>query len=501
MKILFGLLYWMCLPAFVLASAENIDSTGPVRVETGLLQGVTSPDKKVVSFKGIPYAAPPVGDLRWREPMPPLKWEGVRKAENFGAISPQLEFGTKNPAPESSEDCLFLNIWAPANSGGKKLPILFFVHGGMYQFGSGNMNGEGMAQKGVIFISVNCRLGMFNSFGHPLLTKESPLKSSGNYGSLDLIAALKWIHRNIGAFGGDPNQITISGQSTGSNNVHYLTTSPMAKGLFRGLIAISFPYDFLMKQQAIGNQNQIEQNGLAFAKKRNINTLDELRKVPAAELTGGGGPAYGSPIYPVNYPTALKNGLVSDVPTMTGMTLDDFFDPGYYTDIAFYKKRVTRQWPDKAEKIFEKYPAKTNSEAVVMWKRLLNEQKLAQIFLWAKQRATTAKSPVFTYMFTHVQPLEPKKGAYHGSDMFYSFNDVWDKNKPWRDADLKVAGIFSSYVVNFVKNGNPNGPGLPNWEAFDPNNPSTMYINENPKFDTISPDKETWNMLHSDMSK
>jgi para-nitrobenzyl esterase len=477
------------------------DLMKPVRIETGLIQGVPNHEKNVVSYKGIPYAAPPVGDLRWREPQPPLKWEGVRMADTFGASCPQIRFGTDTPVPGTSEDCLFLNIWAPAKPAAEKLPILFFVHGGNYQFGSGNMNGAGMAEQGIIFISVNCRLGNFNSTGHPELTKESPLRSSANYGSLDLIAALKWIQRNIAAFGGDPAKVTISGHSTGANNVHYLTASPMAKGLFRGLIAISFPYDFLMKPDAIGNLWQAEQGGLALAKSRNLKTLAELRAIPAAELLkGGGGPTYASPVYPLNYPTALEKGLTSDVPTLAGMTSDDYGPPAEhdpYTDLPLFRKRVARKCPaEKLDAVMAAYPARTNAEARGMWKKLGNEFRMADIFDWATKRSKTAKTPIYTYLFTHAQPLEPKRGAYHGSDLFYLFNDVADPSKPWREVDRRVARQVSAYWVNFVKTGNPNGPDLPEWPAFDPNVPSTMILNDHPAFRPIANSRKAWELLH-----
>ncbi len=486
----------------VLAStASAVDLARPVRIESGLLQGVPDPATNVVSFKGVPYAAPPVGDLRWREPQPPLPWNDVRVADRFGAICPQLTFGSDTPASGASEDCLFLNLWAPAKADEEKLPILLFVHGGMYQFGSGNLNGDGLAKKGIIFITVNCRLGRFCSTGHPELTKESPLKACANYGSLDLIAALQWIQRNIAAFGGDPTRVTISGQSTGASNVHYLTASPLAKGLFHRLIAISFPYEFLMKPDAIGTQWQAEQGGLALAKAHGFTSLRELRGLPVTELLkGGGGPTYATAVYPQNYPTALRAGLVSDVPTLTGMTVDDFgppakFDP--YTDLSWFKKRIARKCPaDKLDQVLAQYPAKTDAEARAMWKLVGNEFRMADIFYWAKERAKTAKTPVYTYLFTHAQAQEPEKGAYHGSDLFYEFNDVYDPGKRWSDVDRRVAEQVSSYWVNFVRTGDPNGTGLAPWKAFDATDPSTMHLGETSLQAPIANTMAAWNLLH-----
>lgn len=489
------------LIAIGVGSAAGVEVPDRVQVETGLLQGVPTPDGGVVSFKGVPYAAPPVGDLRWREPQPPLAWKGVRIADHFGAMCPQVDFKTKVPVADTSEDCLFLNLWVPARTGTEKIPVLFFVHGGCYQFGSGNRNGEGMARKGIIFISVNHRLGNFNSMGHPALTRESPLHACANYGSLDLIAALQWIQRNISVFGGDPAKVTICGQSTGASNVHYLTASPLAQGLFRGVIAISFPYDFLMKPDGIGNMFQAEQGGVALAARRGITTLEELRRIPASELLqGGGGPTYRTPVYPRNYPAALKAGLVSDVPTLTGMTVDDFGPPARF-DTSTTRESLRRNLakkcpPETLEAVLARYPAQTDAEAREVWKRIGVEFRLADIFHWACDRAKTAKTPAYTYLFTHAQPLEPQRGAFHGSDLFYVFNDVGDAARQWREEDRQVAEQVSSYWVQFVKTGNPNGPGLPEWKAFDPREPATMHLGRTPVFTPIAGSVEDWRLLH-----
>jgi len=490
------LLLLLMLPIAPMAlSAAEV--TAPVKVESGLLRGVLNADRDVVSFKGVPYAAPPVGALRWREPQPPLPWNGVRNADKFGPGCAQITFNTKVRLKDSSEDCLYLNVWVPAKPSTKPRSVLFFVHGGAYQFGTGDFDGEGMAKKDIILVTLNYRLGWFSGIGHPDLTKESPLHSSANYGSLDLIAALKWIQKNIAAFGGNPGRVVISGQSTGSSNVHFLTTSPLAKGLFHGLIAISFPYYVLMDPKAVGDMAQAEQQGVKLAKKMGFTTLDQLRGIPTEDLINHPGPpSIRSPVYPTSYPEALKAGLESDVPTITGMTVDDLYGAGYYTDMAFYQKRVARAWPDKKDQILKLYPAKTNDEAKEMWKRLGNEQRLADIFYWAKTRAKTAKTPVYTYLFTQAQPLEPEKGSYHGSDMFYEFNNVRHTNPKWRDEDREVAEQVSSYWVNFINTGNPNGPKLPTWKAFDANDPSTMYLGKKSESRLISPSREAWELLH-----
>ena len=239
--------------------AADSNLPNPLRIGTGLLEGVSKLEHDVMAFKGIPYTAPPVGNLRWREPQPPAKWDGVRKADKFGASCMQPPFSENPPYTDEffpskgpmSEDCLYLNVWTPAKSAGDKLAVLFFIHGGSGVYWTGNApiyDGEQLAKKGIIVITLNYRLGVFNrmKYPDPALIAESPHHACSNYGYFDMIAALQWVHQNIAAFGGNPNKVTIAGQSSGSAAVHSLTTSPLAKGLFRGAICVSFPYDYLM---------------------------------------------------------------------------------------------------------------------------------------------------------------------------------------------------------------------------------------------------------------
>jgi para-nitrobenzyl esterase len=329
-RTLLTLVALLLAPLAALHAAET-DLRKPVRIETGLVEGVPNQENDVVAFKGIPYAAPPVGNLRWREPQPPAHWEGVRKADAFGASCPQ-PVGSGNPPytkdlfghREQSEDCLFLNVWTPAKSAADKLPVLFFIHGGSYTTGSGSGNildGEALAGKSIIVVTVNFRLGIFAGMGHPQLNAESPHHVCGNYGLLDIIAALRWVQNNIGAFGGDPGKVTLAGQSSGASAVHYLTASPLAKGLFRAAIATSFSYDYLTKPHVIPFVRQKEQDGQKFAEAKNARSLGELRKIPAADLVAkdpavasariihlGGGVATDGWAFLLEYPAALDSG-------------------------------------------------------------------------------------------------------------------------------------------------------------------------------------------------
>jgi len=477
-------------------SAADFAGHKPIQVESGLLQGVASSENDIVAFKGIPYAAPPVGDLRWREPQPALKWEGIRKADAFGAscVQPASPSG-KQPAA-MSEDCLFLNIWTPAKSADDKLAILFFIHGGAGFFGSGNMDAEGLAKKGIIVITVNYRLGLFAGMGHPALTAESPHHVCANYGMLDLIAALRWVQSNIAAFGGDPAKVTLAGHSSGACAMHYLLTSPVAKGLFRGAIGVSFPYDYLTKPNRIPFVRQKEENGMEFARIKNAKTLADLRRISALDFIANdpalataklihlpSGIARDGWAFPLAYPDALNTGLQSDVPTMTGHTADDFGPPAKYmkTTVASFAGSLPPLPADKKEAFQALCHVTTDQEAREMAKTLQIEQMLCSIARWAKWRAKTAQTPVYTYIFEQVKPNpeHPEKGAAHGSDLAYEFNSLKSENLPWTPEDRRVADQVSSYWANFVKTGNPNGADLPHWEPFNADNPTTMVLGAN----------------------
>jgi para-nitrobenzyl esterase len=380
---------------------------------------------------------------------------------------------------------------------------LFYIHGGSGTHGSGSVSvydGEELAKKGIIVVTINYRLGILAGMGHPQLTAESPHHVCGNYGMLDMIAALKWVHRNIAAFGGDPSKITLCGQSSGCMAVHYLTTSPLAKGLFRGAIAVSFPYDYLTKQHAIGNVWQKEQEGLKFSAAKKVESIDDLRKIPAADLIAfdpavgtftrnclSGGVNMDGWLFPLKYPDALDQGLPSDVPILTGITADDFGPPAQYlkTTLASFATDVPRMFGEQKEALLthkDAYlalcPATTDQEAREMAKRAQSEYRMASVFYWAKRRAKVAKTRVYTYFFKQAipWPAHPEFGAFHSSDLVYEFNNLRKLDRPWTAADRYVADEVSSYWVNFVRTGNPNGKNLPLWEPFNASNFSTMTL-------------------------
>jgi para-nitrobenzyl esterase len=507
------------LAAFLLSlfsplHAAGLDAHTPVRLESGLVEGVVSSSKDVVVFKGIPYAAPPVGDSRWREPQPPAKWEGVLKADSFGASCPQPvstgapplteEFAMRGP---TSEGCLFLNVWTPAKSASDKLAVMVYIHGGSGVRGSGSIpiyDGEQLAKKGIIVVTINFRLGIFGGMGHPELTAESPHHACGNYGMLDIIAALKWVQTNIKSFGGDHDKVTVCGQSSGAMALHYLTTSPLTKGLFHGIIAVSFPYDYLTKQHAVGNVWQKEQHGLKFAAAKKAASISDLRKLSAAELLAddpavepftravvSSGVNTDGWCFPCDYPKALDQGSVADVPMLTGITADDFGPPAEFLKItmATFVASLLAMLGEKKEAfsaIKDEYLArcavKTDQEARDIAKRAQQEYRMASIFSWATWRAKTTKSATYTYFFDQAipWPQHPEFGAFHSSDLLYAFDNLAKLDRPWTDTDRSVADMVSSCWVKFVKTGNPNHNGLPVWSPFEPGKPVTMILGPKP---------------------
>jgi para-nitrobenzyl esterase len=484
------------------------DLLKPVRVETGLLQGVPNREGTVVSFKGIPYAAPPVGILRWREPQPPVTWDGVRRADTFGAVcgadgtrkgKPDLPWSLRNPRdyeePPFSEDCLYLNVWTPARTAADRLAVLVFLNPGTF-------SGDGLAKKGILVVTVNWRTGLFGGMGHPELTRESPHRLSGNYGTLDVITALRWVRKNITAFGGDPDKVTLAGYSFASAFVHHLTASPVARGLFRGAICMSFPYDALLTMHKVGDVRQKEQEGLKFAAARKAPTLDALRKMSAADLVapnpdinGFTGAVLGATFcrdgwsLTSHYPEALDQGLESDVPTLTGITADD--SPGappvqyLKTIVDSFARDVPNVFGEKKAAFLARQdaysafcPVTTDREARELLKRAQLEYRMSTVYCWARRRAGKARTPAFTYIFSQAIPSRehPEFGAFHTSDLVYEFNNLNLVDHPWTEEDRRVADQASSYWANFVKTGNPNGDTLPPWAPFDAAKPSTMAL-------------------------
>jgi para-nitrobenzyl esterase len=474
------------LLTFLNSCKETRKLLKPVHTENGFVAGIQCEGGDVIVFKGIPYAAPPVGDLRWRAPQPPLKWQGVRKAGEFCPACMQVQTGARNPWTEEflshdslSEDCLFLNIWTPAKSGTDRLPVLVYIHGGAYTEGSGSVkvyDGEALAKKGIVVITINYRLGVLGFLAHPELSAENEDSVSGNYGLLDQIAALKWIQGNIAAFGGDPNRVTIAGQSAGAGSVNMLVVSPLARGLFHGTIAQSGSGVSRMMMTTLADA---EAAGVKFAGSKGAKSIADLRAmsydsliaVPEGQMPQRFSANIDGKFITESPMTTFAAGRQTDVPALTGMNADEGSASPTYgkTPMKDYKARIQMMYQDRAKDFFVLYPVDNDEQAGQVEKEAAREQGRVSMFLYAKNRAKTAKTPMFTYYFDRAIPWpeHPEFAAFHTSEVPYVFNNLKMLDRPWEKGDSVLAGQMSDYWVNFVTNGNPNGNGLPVWPAFD----------------------------------
>jgi para-nitrobenzyl esterase len=447
-----------------------------VKTDAGQVAGVPGKDPAVRAFKGIPFATPPVGDLRWRAPKAATHWDGVRKADQFSATCMQTEYAAgslyrSEPQPVS-EDCLYLNVWTAAKAAGDKRPVMVWIHGGALTRGSGSTptyDGEELARKGVVLVTVNYRLGVFGFFAHPELTKESDRNASGNYGLLDQIAALEWVKKNIAAFGGDPNRVTIFGESAGSWSVNLLMASPLAKGLFQRVIGESGAQFGNMRKLA-----DAEQAGVKFGQTVHAETLAALRAKPADELLkaqGGASPNVDGWFLPEDVRTIFASGKQSDVPLMAGSNADEgtAFVAGSTTAQVF-QNTARQRFGAKADEYLKIYPASTDEEARKSAPAVMRDQTFGwEMRTWAREQTKTGKSKVYMFYFSRVPPGpgSEKYGAYHASEIAYAFHNLAVSTRPWEETDRKLSDLMSTYWVNFATTGNPNGKGLPAWPAYD----------------------------------
>lgn len=452
-----------------------------ITVTEGQLVGVAGVDQSITVFKGIPYAAPPVGALRWQPPQPPRAWDGVRQADTFGRSPVQADQRSYGPWTEEymfrndvSEDCLFLNVWTPAKKASDRLPVFVYIPGGAYSSGSGEVllyDGEGLAKKGVIVVTINYRLGVFGFLAHPELTAESPHHASGNYGLMDQIAALRWVKQNIAALGGDPERVTVAGQSAGAGSVHYLTVSPEARQLFQRAIAQSGHARHLDQAPSL---SAAEEQGAKFSAAISATSLADLRALPAAELFARyqANPFRFRPIVdgwivPDQVKSVYARGQQIDVPLLTGWTADEGSAQSGYgvSTVEAYTARVTKDFGDRAAAALALYPARSDAEAGEMSKQRQRDSARAELVWWTSLRAKKGHTKDWTYFFDRAIPWpeHPEYQAFHSGELPYSFNNLQLMKRPWEDADRRLADQMSSYWANFIKTGNPNGPGLPHW--------------------------------------
>lgn len=496
--------------------AQDIKSGKPaeVKIANGVLEGIE--ESGIRSFKGIPFAAPPVGDLRWKEPQPVKSWTGVRKATKFGPRAMQRPlFGDMGFRSDGmSEDCLYLNVWTPAKSATDRLPVLVYFYGGGFMAGDGSearYDGESMARRGIVALTVNYRLNIFGFMAHPELTKESPHHASGNYGLLDQAAALEWVKKNIAAFGGDPKRVTIAGESAGSMAVSALMASPLSKNNIAGAIGES--------GSILGNLSPVplssgEKAGEKFAEMAEVKSLADLRKISPEKLleisanhewelfkiTVDG---YFLPEQP---DVIYRTGKQAQVPLLAGWNSEEM---NYRVLLGNasptrenFSQAVKKLYGDKADLILKVYNPASDEEAEQAATDLAGDRFIGfSSWKWTDLQASTSSKPVFRYMYARPRPAmraemgnaraglaggivkdssAPKTpastGAVHSAEIEYamgnlSSNRVYD----WQPEDYKVSEIMQTYFANFIKTGNPNGLGVPEWPAIK-NNSSVPVI-------------------------
>ncbi len=454
-----------------------------VSIDADQLSGVSGSSEGMHIFKGIPFAAPPVGNLRWKAPQPVAHWDGVRKADAFGPRCMQNVPGGANAQPVS-EDCLYLNVWTAAKAPGDKLPVMVWIYGGGYNTGSGSQpeyDGEALAKKGAVIVTMNYRLGVFGFFAHPELTKESDRRGAANFALLDSVAALQWVQKNIAQFGGDPKRVTIFGESAGAGAIANLMAVLQAKGLFQRAIGESSSWT----TATIGRLPTLvdaEQAGVKFADGLGVKSLAELRAKPAADVLKAGrgaGPVIDGWVLPEDTGTVFAQGKQIDVPVLVGSNRDESFG-GTPRSAEQFVQQSKQKYGDLADTFLKLYPGATDDQAKDSAFFAGRDEMAWVMRNWARLEAKTGKSKAYVYFFTHqpfVQPNAKGGGGFapnahgaatHTSEMQYVFNNP--RNTPWTDVDHQVSDTMSAYWINFAANGDPNGKGLPKWTPFDEKN-------------------------------
>jgi para-nitrobenzyl esterase len=471
------------------------------RTASGVLEGVVSADGKVRTFKGIPYATPPVGPLRWKPPQPITPWKGVRKAVDYGPRCMQTDvfsdmvFRDEGP----SEDCLYLNLWMPEVHSKARLPVMVWIYGGGFRAGSTSeprQDGGNLSKKGVLIVSMNYRLGIFGFFSHPELAKESGHDASGNYGLMDQVAALKWVKENIASFGGDPDNVTIFGESAGSSSVSALMASPLAKGLFARAIGESGA----LFSPDLKSRSETEKRDMAFMKSAaGTDSLEALRNKSSAAIQEAasreGAPRFSPNIdgyfLPESPQAIFAAGKQSHVPLIAGWNLDE----GDYESILGtdpptrenFEAKVRKLYGNNADTLLKLYPGTTADEVKRAAQDLAGDRFTAlHTWEWLEAQLKTGSAPAYRYRFEETLPLpaesppDAEARSPHSGEIEFVFEVLSSKDLPWRPEDEKVSDLMSSYWTNFAKTGDPNGEGLAPWPAYEPRKFEVMHLNVDP---------------------
>ena len=472
-----------------------------VQIESGLIQAASDSTAVVRVFRGIPYAEPPVGEQRWKAPEPVKSWPGVRRADTFGprcmqrAVFDDMEFRSNG----MGEDCLYLNVWTPARSEKERLPVLVYFFGGGYRAGDGSeprYDGASMAGKGIVALTVNYRLSVFGFLAHPELSREASYHASGNYGLLDQNAALRWVQRNIAAFGGDPKRVTIAGESAGSISVSAQVGSPLSKDLIAGAIMESGSLIGSMTPRPL---SEVEQQGLAFATGAGASSITALRAMTAEqvlELTARQdsprfAPTTDGYLLPKEVPVILEAGEQAHVPLLGGSNSEEQSARGLLRQDEptpdNYAKAVRALYGDRAEEVLKLYPGSTTEEVLDSATALAGDRFIGfSTWRFMEGHRKTGGKPVYRYFYAHPRPkflggypqpqagpgsgnaAPPPRGAAHSAEIEYAMGTLaTNTHFEWGPADHKLSQVMQGYFANFIKTGDPNGPALPGWPTYD----------------------------------
>jgi para-nitrobenzyl esterase len=487
-----------------------------VKTANGIVESTAAPKHGVRSFKGIPFAQPPVGDLRWREPKPARNWTDTRNADRFGARCMQWPPGNSDPSRSNgtSEDCLYLNVWTPAKSEQEKLPVLVYIYGGAFQNGDGSQpeyDGESMARKGIVAISINHRNGIFGFFVHPELVTESPHHAAGNYGLLDQVAALEWVRKNIAAFGGDPKRVTIAGESSGSISVSALMASPLSRNLVAGAIGESGSI-FFSAEYPIPSLADAGQDGAKFGAAAGATTLAALRAMTAEQIQDAeriqadAASARGNRWSYYRFrpdidgyflpkpPTAIfEAGEQAKIPLLAGSNSEEQPASAVLGDDdptpETLANAIRKFYGGRGDPVLKAYAATTTDEVYEAAAHLASARFQSwPTWKWTELHLKNGGKPAYRYLYAHPRPLPrpsmagqlgsataavqrrpARRGASHGSEIAYAMGNLdLDTRYAWEPADYAVSKVMQAYWVNFIKTGNPNGSGLPNWPDYRP---------------------------------
>jgi para-nitrobenzyl esterase len=477
---------------FMLCGVASAQLTEPIKLDAGLIGKSMESSAGVRVFKGIPFAAPPVGALRWQAPAPVAEWDGVRDASKFGNVCLQPDGAARGPkglniavapgSPPASEDCLYLNVWTGADAATDRRPVMVYFFGGAFTEGAGSIplyDGDALAQKGAVVVTMNYRLGPFGFFAHPALTADSPHRASGNYGLADMVASLRWVQSNIAAFGGDPGNVTVFGQSAGAMAIGSLVTSPETKGLFHRAIGQSGSWMGLGPAAAMSTRARAEDAGKRAADEAGVTTVEQLRAMSTADVTAkfrSAGMIVDGWIIPEDPSAVFAAGRQNPVDVLLGSNRDDLsFAPQNATPEQFVE-RARGRWGDLSNQFLSLYPHATDAEASKSQADSSNDGAFWHMRLFADYQKKQGR-PAWLFYFAQNPPApagQPAFPAAHASEIPYAFNNLGkpalfpDPSEPALSAasapDLEVADQMSSYWVNFARTGNPNGAGLPEWQ-------------------------------------